>query len=74
MNIDEFVDEEINEEVNEEVNEWEGGYQISSASGKPLSMKNSRKKAMASWQRIEQLKDEATLNKQVTQDNYSYFE
>lgn len=68
LEIEEFKLDEL-----DELDEWEGNYQISYSSGKPSPMKTRRKKAMASWQRIEQLKDEAMLKKQISEEDFAHY-
>lgn len=58
----------------DDVEDWDEDFQISYGSGKPAPMKSRRKRSISSWQKIEQLKDEALLNKQISQDDFSYYE
>lgn len=54
--------------------ELEIKYQISYTSGKPAPMKVNRKKRLSPWQRIELLKDEARLNKQIADCHFDFYE
>ncbi|RHW74937.1 hypothetical protein [Colwellia sp. RSH04] len=54
-------------------NDWEGSYQISYTTGKPAPMR-ARRKALSTWQKIEKIKDEASLNKHITKDETTYYD
>jgi hypothetical protein len=52
--------------------ELEVKYQISYTSGKPAPMQN--KKRLSPWQRIELLKDEAKLNRQLANNHFDFYD
>ena len=66
--------DELECDVDDDIDEWEYLYQISYASGKPSPMKTTRKNAMPYWQKIEQLKDQSVLHKQLTRDEFCDYE
>lgn len=65
---------EIDESDFDYEDELEVKYQISYTSGKPAPMKVTSKKRLSPWQRIEMLKDEAKLNRQIADSHFDFYD
>ncbi len=67
-----FIDEtDLGE--NQEL-DCEEDYQLSDIVDKQPVLFKKRKKKESAWRRIEQLKDEAQLNKEISLDEFNYFD
>lgn len=65
MNIEDFE--------NDDLQEWDESDSAYYASSKPSPMKFRREKPLTSWQKIEQLKDEAMANKLIV-DEFAHYD